>query len=242
VRPFSAPHLVALAVLLAAAPASVALVRRHPGRPATLLCRGLAILILAAWAGEYLADVVTHIWTVRYDLPLQLTDTISVTTALALWTRRQLLVELVFMWALSASLQATLTPDLAWNFPSVFYFTFFVYHEVAIVAGLVLVFGLRLYPRPGAWWKTFAATCLVAVCAGAADALIHGADYMFLAAKPTDGSLLSVLGPWPWYLVPTAAVAVAMLLVLQAIAGAVQRRDPLAGRVVGDAQPPSWRR
>jgi hypothetical integral membrane protein (TIGR02206 family) len=242
VRTFSPPHLAALAVLLAACPASVMLVRRHPGRPATLLCRGLAVLIIAAWAGEYLADVLTHIWTVRYDLPLQLTDTISVTTAVALWTRRRLLAELVYMWALSASLQATITPDLGWTFPSVFYFTFFVYHEVAIVAGLVLVFGLRLYPRPGAWRRTFAATCAVAACAGTADALIHGADYMFLAAKPADGSLLNVLGPWPWYLVSVAAVALAMLLVLQALAGAAQRRDPLGHSDAVDAQSPSWRR
>ena len=67
VRTFSPPHLAALAVLLAACPAGVMLVRRHPGRPATLLCRGLAVLIIAAWAGEYLADLLTHIWTVQYD-------------------------------------------------------------------------------------------------------------------------------------------------------------------------------
>jgi hypothetical integral membrane protein (TIGR02206 family) len=239
VRPFSPPHLAALAVLLAASPVCVALVRRHPGRPATALCRALAVLVIAAWAGEYLADLITHIWTLRYDLPLQLTDTISVTAALALWTRRQLLVELVYMWALSASLQATITPDLGWTFPSAFYFTFFVYHEVAIVAGLVLVFGLRLYPQPGAWWRTFAATCALAACAGTADALIPGADYMFLAAKPADGSLLSVLGSWPLYLVAVALVGLAMLLVLQAIAHAAERRDSL-GR--SDAQPPSRRR
>jgi len=231
-------------VLLVACPVCVLFVRRRPGRPATILCRSLALLIIAAWAGEYLADVLTHIWTIRYDLPLQLTDTISVTTAVALWTRRRLLAELVYMWALSASLQATLTPDLAWTFPSVFYFTFFVYHEVAIVAGLVLVFGFRLYPQPGAWWRTFAATCLVAACAGTADALIPGADYMFLASKPFDGSLLSVLGPWPWYLVSVAAVALAMLLVLQAIARAAQRRDshaaPPLEAVAG--QSPSSRR
>lgn len=228
-------------MLVLACPACILVVRRHPGAAATVLCRALAVLIIAAWAGEYLADLLTHIWTVRYDLPLQLTDAISVTTAIALWTRRQLLAELVYMWSLSASLQATLTPDLAWTFPSAFYFTFFVYHEVAIVAGLVLAFGMRLYPRPGAWWRTFAATCAFAVCAGIADALIRGADYMFLAAKPADGSLLNVLGPWPWYLVSVAAVAMAMLLLLQAIASAVQRRDPLARDAAGSAHSPSWR-
>ena len=224
-RQFSPPHLAALAVLVLASIGGVALARRHPGRPATLMCRGLAAVILAAWVGEYVADVVTGIWTIQYDLPLQLTDTISVASAIALWTPRRWLAELVYLWALSASLQATLTPDLDWTFPRIFYFTYFIYHEGAIVGGLVLVFGCRLYPRRGAWLRTFGATLLVAAGAGSADALIHGADYMFLASKPPYGSLLDVLGPWPWYIVSVAGVAIGMLLVLQAIARAVERRD-----------------
>jgi hypothetical integral membrane protein (TIGR02206 family) len=224
-RQFSPPHLAALGVLLIACIAGIAVARRHPGRPTRMLCRVLAAVIFAAWAGEYVADLVTGIWTIQYDLPLQLTDTISVVSVVALWTRRPALAELVYLWALSASLQATLTPDLAWTFPSIFYFTFFIYHEGAIVGGLVLVFGAGLYPRRGAWWRTFAATLCVAACAGTADALIHGADYMFLASKPPYGSLLNVMGPWPWYIVSVAALAIAMLLVLQAIARAVGRRD-----------------
>jgi hypothetical integral membrane protein (TIGR02206 family) len=224
-RQFSPPHLAALAALGLASIGGVALARRHPGRPTTLLCRGLAAVIFAAWAGEYVADVVTGIWTIQYDLPLQLTDTISVVSMIALWTRRRSLAELVYLWALSASLQATITPDLDWTFPSVFYFTFFIYHEGAIVGGLVLVFGAGLYPRRGAWWRTFAATLCVTICAGTADALIHGADYMFLASKPPYGSLLNVLGPWPWYIASVAVVAIGMLLVLQAIARGIERRD-----------------
>jgi hypothetical integral membrane protein (TIGR02206 family) len=213
VRQFSPPHLAALAVLLVASGAGIAITRRWPDRATVVLCRLLAAAILAAWVGEYVADV---------------TDTISVTSAIALWTRRHALAEIVYLWALSASLQATITPDLAWNFPSVFYFTYFIYHEGAIVGGLVLVFGCGLYPRPRAWLRTFAATLVVAAAAGAADRLVPGADYMFLAFKPPYGSLLNVLGPWPWYIVSVAAVALAMLLVLQAVAGLVARHDPRA--------------
>jgi hypothetical integral membrane protein (TIGR02206 family) len=228
VRQFSPPHLAALAVLVITSIVGVALARRYPGRPTTVLCRGLAVVIFAAWAGEYVADAVTGIWTIQYDLPLQLTDTISVVSAIALWTRRRSLAEIVYLWALSASLQATITPDLDWTFPSIFYFTYFIYHEGAIVAGLVLVFGCGLYPRPWAWLRTFAATLLVAACAGTADALIPGADYMFLASKPPYASLFNVLGPWPWYIISVAGVAIAMVLILQAIAGALRRIDPAA--------------
>ncbi len=229
-RQFSPPHLAALGVLLIACPAAVALVRRHPGRPTVWLCRGLAAAIFAAWAGEYLADVITGIWALQYDLPLQLTDLISVMSVVALLTRRRGLAGPIYLWALSASLQATITPDLDWTFPSVFYFTYFIYHEGAIVAGLLLVFGCGLYPRRWAPLETFAATLAYAVLAGSADALIPHADYMFLAAKPPYGSLFDVLGPWPWYIVSVAGVAIAMLVVLQVIARVAERRDPAVRR------------
>ena len=39
---------------------------------------------------------------------------------------------------------------------------------------------------------------------------------MYLAAVPTHGSLLSVLGPWPWYILSAAGVAFVLLLILDA--------------------------
>ena len=157
-------------------------------------------------------------------MPLQLTDLISVITAVALWTRGRRAAEFVYLWALSASLQATITPDLSWNFPSVFYFTYFDYHIIAVVAGIGLVFGCGLYPRPGAPRRVFAATLGWTAIAAAGD-IITGGNYMYLRAKPVNGSLLSVLGPWPWYIVGIAAVGFVILLVLQGIAELVRRGE-----------------
>jgi hypothetical integral membrane protein (TIGR02206 family) len=238
VRQFSTPHLAALAVLAVAAPATVLVARRCSDRVVTIVFRALAVAILAVWAGEYVADVVQGIWTVRHDLPLQLTDVISVLTAVALWTRSRRAAEFVYLWSLSASLQATLTPDLAWDFPSVFYFTYFTYHIVAVVAGVGLVFGCRLYPRPGAPLRVFAATLAWAAVAGAGD-LVTGGNYMYLRAKPAHGSLLSALGPWPWYLVGIGAVGLAMLIVLQSIANVVRRRDHRAAPELSRASAPA---
>jgi hypothetical integral membrane protein (TIGR02206 family) len=224
VRQFSPPHLAALAVLALAAPAAVLVARRCSDRVTTIVYRALAVLILCGWAGEYVADLIQGIWSVKYDLPLQLTDLISVTTAVALWTRGRRAAEFVYFWALSASLQATITPDLSWNFPSVFYFTYFDYHIIAVVAGIGLVFGCGLYPRPGAPRRVFAATLGWAAIAAAGD-IITGGNYMYLRAKPVNGSLLSVLGPWPWYIAGIAAVGFVMLLVLQGIAELVRRGE-----------------
>jgi hypothetical integral membrane protein (TIGR02206 family) len=216
VKQFSFQHDVALATLVLGIAGSIWPARRHPGRWMRALSIGLAALIFAAWAGEYVADVVVGTWSVRYALPLQLTDAASACSIVALLTRRQLFVELTYFWTLTASLQAVITPDLAQTFPSVFYFTYFIYHVGAIVAGAYLVVGCRLYPRPRAAWRVFALTLVWAAVAGAGD-LITGGNYMYLRAKPVHASLLSVMSPWPWYIAESAAVGLAMLLAVAAL-------------------------
>jgi hypothetical integral membrane protein (TIGR02206 family) len=109
-RQFSIAHLAALAILVLASTLAIVLPRRYPGRWVTWAARLLAAAIFAGWVGEYVADVVLGVWTVRYSLPLQLTDAVSLTAIVALLARRRLFVELLYFWSFSASLQAMLTP------------------------------------------------------------------------------------------------------------------------------------
>jgi len=216
VRQFSAQHIAALAVLVLSSAVSVWAARRRPGRWQAWFARGLAALIFAGWAGEYVADAILGTWSVKYTLPLQLTDAVSAAAIAALLSRRRALIELTYFWALTASLQAVLTPDLAQSFPSVYYFTYFVYHVGVIVAALFLVFGCRLYPRPGAIWRVYGVTLGWTAVAALGD-VATGGNYMYLRFKPVHSSLLSVLGPWPWYIVATAALGLVMLVVLAGI-------------------------
>jgi hypothetical integral membrane protein (TIGR02206 family) len=236
VRQFSDAHLAALAVLVLGVGLAVWAPRRHPGSWTVPAARALALVIFAGWAGEYLADVVLGTWTVRYDLPLQLTDVISVSAIIALWSRRALAVELAYFWSLTASLQATLTPDLSSSFPSVYYFTYFLYHVGAIVGACFLVLGCRLYPRPGAVWRVYAATFAVAVLAALGDVIAAG-NYMFLREKPEYSSLLNVLGPWPWYIASTAVLALALLWLVKLLTDWVRRHDRVAGAIVAPNSP-----
>jgi hypothetical integral membrane protein (TIGR02206 family) len=227
-RQFSPPHLAALAVLVLAVGGSVTAGRRHPGRWMRWFMGALALVIFLAWAGEYVTDVIRGTWSIRFTLPLQLTDAISLTAIAALWTRRPLLVELTYFWACTAALQAVLTPDLAQNFPDPLYFTYFGYHIGAIVAGMFLVYAIGMYPRPGAVARVFAATLAWAAVAGIAD-VITGGDYMYLAWKPAHASLLRIMGPWPWYIAAGAGVALAMFIIV-ALVTDVLRGEVSRGR------------
>jgi hypothetical integral membrane protein (TIGR02206 family) len=221
---FSAAHLAAIGVLAVTAGLSVWAPRRHPGRWIVPVGRALALVIFAGWAGEYFAEVIQATWTIQYNLPLQLTDAVSLVAILALLSRDMLLVELTFFWSMTASLQAVLTPDLSVAFPNVYYFTYFVYHGGAIVAACFLVFGCRLYPRPGAVWRVYAVTLMVTAIAAVGD-ILTGGNCMYLRDKPEHGSLLTLMGPWPWYVASTAALGLAMLLAIKLPTDWIRRHD-----------------
>ncbi len=89
---------------------------------------------------------------------------------------------------LAALPAGTITPDLSHSFPSVYYFTYFIYHIGAIAAACFLVLGCQQYPRPGAVRRVYAATFAFTVIAAIGDIVTRG-NYMFLREKPEYGSM-----------------------------------------------------
>jgi len=145
----------------------------------------------------------------------------------ALWRPDSvLLVELVYFWALSASLQAVLTPDLGHGFPDLLFLTYFVTHSGAVGAACLLVFGAGRVPRPGAVARTYTITLGVAAVAAVAT-VTTGGNYMFLRHKPAHDSLLDLMGPWPVYIASAAALGLLIFLALAACA----RRVPPRGDI-----------
>jgi uncharacterized membrane protein YwaF len=71
----------------------------------------------------------------------------------------------------------------------------------------------------------FAVTLASTALAGVGDA-ITGGNYMYIRAKPAHWSLLTPLGPRPWYIAAAAALGLAMLLALQGLTALVRSRPP----------------
>jgi hypothetical integral membrane protein (TIGR02206 family) len=227
VDPLQDEHLAVVALTAAAALLAPAWARAAPPARRRLLARTLAVALLAAYAAEHALFLARGTWRAERNLPLHLSDVTVLVSATALWTARPLVVELTWSWALTASLAALLTPDLAVGAESPFFWTFTVTHALPIVAAALLVAGLGLRPRPGALVRVIAATALVATAAAAAT-LLTGGNYMFLRRPPEEASLLDLLGPWPWYVVAAAGLAVVLFALLDALtrrAGRTPRRS-----------------
>ena len=172
-------------------------------------------LLLAAVAVIFVAQpLVAGTWTARASLPVALCDA-AVFVALLACVRPglRLAVELTWFWGLAGSLQAVGTPDLDVSFPHLVFWEFVLGHLAIVFAALFLVAGLRIYPRPGSVPRVFVVTLGYTAVVAGVDALTGG-NYMYLRAVPSHVSLLSPLGPWPWYLVNAAGVALVLLIVL----------------------------
>jgi len=197
--------------------------RRCPGRWTAVAADGIG-LVLAVTAVSWTIELIRQgTWSAGSSLPLALCNMAVLVAIAACWTRIAVLVELTWFWGMAGTLQGVLTPDLTVRFPHVVFFEYVVGHTTIVVAAMFLVVGMRNYPRKGAVVRVLVISAAYTAFVGFVDA-VTGADYMFLRSPPNTWSLLSLLGPWPWYVASTAAVAVVLFTLLDAPFWAVRRR------------------
>jgi hypothetical integral membrane protein (TIGR02206 family) len=132
-------------------------------------------------------------------VPLQLCDAAVIATVWAALGKSERAFELAYYWGLAGAGLAMITPDLwapCWSYPTYY---FWQAHGVLIMILLLMLFAGEARPRPGSMWRAFWATNLFAAAAGMFN-LVFKTNYMYLCKKPAAGSLLDVMGPWPWYI------------------------------------------
>jgi hypothetical integral membrane protein (TIGR02206 family) len=211
----SPEHLIPLALLVIAAATLCMAARLAPGRWTVLVATVIAVAIVITTLSWQPYVLVNNSWSAALSLPVQLCDVGGFVAAAALLWRQAVLVELAYFWGLGGTLQALLTPDLRDHFPSFPYLQFYATHDLVVLAALFLVIGLGLQPRAGAVRRIFLLTLGFALIVGLID-LTTGGNYMYLRHVPGQGSLLSVMGPWPWYIAVGALLTLLVLTLLHA--------------------------
>jgi hypothetical integral membrane protein (TIGR02206 family) len=207
--PLGPAHLAALAAVPAIAWALATAARRHPGA-ASPIRRVLAVAIAGTTVAWYAHVVRAGGLRPPHGLPLDLCDVVLWVTVVALAAPRPWALEAAYYFGIGGSGMALLTPDVAADAPAYAAVQFYVGHGLVVAAVLFLVLAGALRPRPGSWWRVFLAGNAWALAVGAFD-LAFGTNYMYLREKPAAGSLLDLLGPWPWYVLAGDAVALLVM-------------------------------
>ena len=211
----SAQHLITVGVIAVVVTALVVAARTRPGPWTVPAARALAIIIVVNETSWFVWQAAHHVFTIQNDLPLHLCDVAAYISAIALWTRKPLLVELTYFWGIAGTANGVITPDIGNQFPSYLFFQYFIQHAAIPAAGLFLVVGLRIYPRPWAVPRVIGFSVALLVFDAFAN-LVTGGNYLFLRTVPPGSNLLTVLGPWPWYILWGAIVAVVIFVALDA--------------------------
>ena len=200
-------HAAAAGLIALVAVGLTALVRARRGA-APAVRTGLAAFLLAGALGYVLAEWRLGVLSARDFLPFHLCDFAIFVAALALLTRRQGVVELLWFWALTGTFLAIVTPAVSGSFPDWRWALYFAMHGGVIAAALVLVVGCGIRPRRGAAWRAFGWTAAYAAVVAIVD-LVTGANFLWLRAKPPQPTILDWLGPWPLYILAAGAIGLA---------------------------------
>ena len=209
---FGPAHLLILGAVPLLAAVFAAVQRRLP--PGFKWLRvGLAVVLLMDFA-VYCGYQAAHGQLAFPDrLPLELCDVTQCVVLLALLTLNRTICDLAYYCALAGASMALLTPNLLERFPSFLTVQFFIGHGLVVTAALYLVWSRQARPQPWSVARAMLAINIYAAVVGLFD-FIFKTDYMYLRAKPQNVSLLSFLGPWPWYIVATEGVALVIFLLL----------------------------
>lgn len=192
---------------------SIFLLRRylHPYRRVIYITVALILLLsrisLDCWY------ILTGTWTINSSLPLELCSIASLLCVIMLLTRNKFLLEVLYFIAVGGSMQALLTPDLYFGFPQYRYIQFFLDHLLLLLAPLLMIWLDNYAITVKSIIKSWFFLNFIAFIVSCFNYLLE-ANYMFLMYKPSNPSLLDLLGNHPYYLLALEGIAFILFIIL----------------------------
>jgi hypothetical integral membrane protein (TIGR02206 family) len=136
---------------------------------------------------------------INTSLPFQLCDLAWMVAVFALWTGNKQAATIIYLWGTTLTTQAMLTPELHSPWPEPRFIMFWIMHFLVAWTALYVVVGVGLRPT----WKSYRNTIFITLGWMVSVFIFNsfmGTNYGYVNGKPKDGSILDLLGPWPFYL------------------------------------------
>lgn len=186
---------------------------------------GLAFLLVA--------HVVVNAWVrsefygqpIQQHLPLHLCGASMILSVMVLLFHSYRAYEITYFWGLGGAIPALITPDVEYTFPHPFFVMFFTGHGLELTGVTFATIAMGFRPRSGSVARAIVATGAYASIILPLNYLLHS-NYLYLRHKPEQSTLIDGLGPWPWYILSLAILAVLIAVVLYLpFATLIKRRD-----------------
>lgn len=142
-------------------------------------------------------------------LPLQLCNVATWCCVLGCLTLTPLAVEFAYFAGIAGASIALLTPDMGSAWPPQFFFN----HAGIVITASAMVYGRLTRLRPGAMWRAYGLFALYIFVVGIFN-LVYRTNYAYLRSKPGGWTPLTVMGPWPVYVLASGVVGLALFWLL----------------------------
>lgn len=173
----------------------------------------LFALLFISDSSYYVWKIVHHDFELTYDLPFHLCSLSYFLCLYMIATKSYRAFEIVYFTGIGGAIQAILTPVINFEFPHIRYIEYFLYHFLLIFLPIFMAVVHQYRPTLRSIWRTFLFLNGSMIIVYFIDRLI-GANYMFLLHKPDGETLISFLGPYPWYIVSIEGIIFIVFFVL----------------------------
>jgi hypothetical integral membrane protein (TIGR02206 family) len=141
------------------------------------------LFMLALEASYFLYMITAGRWSVEIGLPLHMCDITMILGGILLIYRRQGIFEFVFFWGIGGAFHALLTPKFMVSDQGFWFYNFYVYHGLIILAPLWAIFNFNMDLRKYAMWRVIAYSHIFIPVVGSLNYFL-GTNYMFLNKAP----------------------------------------------------------
>ena len=210
---FGTAHLVALAIL---ALLNLYLLRFKSANDKTKgrIRWTLALILWVNEIGWHYWNYAVGKWTIQTMLPLQVCSLLVWFGGLMLVTKNYRIYEFMYLMGIGGAAQALITPDLdIHGFPHYRFFQTFISHGLIVTSAIYMTVVERYRPTWKSLWRVAFWMNLYMIPIYFFNKAI-GSNYLMINYKPGIHSLLTLLPPWPIYIIYMEAIGVILFIFL----------------------------
>lgn len=159
----------------------------------------MGLIGVVAWAYSVIVMGVTHQVKAQSVIPLHLCYFLNLFLPYMFWKNRLDWLDWAYPIIMAGCLQALFTPDLSQRFPHYYNVRYWLVHTALVQHVFYAIFVYQFRPTFRGVLKCALAINVYAICLAPVNWLLN-TNFLYLR-EPAAGSLMTVLGPWPWYLV-----------------------------------------
>ena len=165
----------------------------------------IGVLVASGYLSWLILELLGGTYSSKLHLPFHLCRTANLLVLIVLVFRSYLAYEIVFFWGLTV-IHAVITPDILQGFPHFHFIRYWLSHQLMIIGILYATFVYDIRPRKKSIYVSFIALLMFMLITIPVNLLLD-ANYFWISGKPPVDTVLDYFGPWPWYIIVSAVLA-----------------------------------